>query len=206
VPEPVISIAGYQKEVLGRIYADLAPHDPGGILAEEWVNARGAIARFDRMAIEIRVLDVQECPVMDLAFARLIVAALRALCVERWANARSLGDWPTRDLARYFNAAVATAEATDIHDRRYLSALGYPASHARAAQVWGHLAERAAEAGELDGEAERALEHYLREGSLATRISRSLPPEPAREDLEVVYRQLCDCLAEGRAFSARRRG
>jgi hypothetical protein len=32
------------------------------VLRHEWVNARGAIARFDRSAIEIRVLDVAECP------------------------------------------------------------------------------------------------------------------------------------------------
>ena len=39
-----------------RSMRDLAPHDPEGVLRHEWVNARGAIARFDRMAIEIRVL------------------------------------------------------------------------------------------------------------------------------------------------------
>lgn len=203
VPEPVFGIAQYEKEVLGRIYADLGPHDPDGVLAEEWVNARGAIARFERMAIEIRVLDVQECPVMDLAFARVIVAALRALCAERWAALDSLQQWRTADLARYYDAAVAGAESTDIHDSRYLAAVGYPGSHARASQVWGYLAERAAEAGELDREAERSLEHYLREGSLATRIVRALPQEPSRADLVRVYRELCDCLAEGRPFSVR---
>jgi gamma-glutamyl:cysteine ligase YbdK (ATP-grasp superfamily) len=205
VPEPVFGIAQYEKEILGRIYADLAPHDPGGVLAEEWVNARGAIARFDRMAIEIRVLDVQECPAMDLAFARVIIAALRALCAERWASLDSVQQWRTADLARYYDAAVAGAEATDIHDSRYLAAVGYPGSHARASQVWGHLAERAAEAGALDREAERSLEHYLREGSLATRIVRALPQEPTRADLAHVYRELCDCLADGRPFSARGR-
>jgi gamma-glutamyl:cysteine ligase YbdK (ATP-grasp superfamily) len=176
------------------------------VLAEEWVNARGAIARFERMAIEIRVLDVQECPAMDIAFARVIIATLRALCAGRWADPRSLQHWRTQDLARFFDAAVTDAEATDIHDSRYLAAIGYPGSHARVAQVWGHLAELAAEAGELDRESERSLEHYLREGSLATRITRALPAEPARDDLVGVYRELCDCLAQGRPFSARRRG
>ena len=60
VPEPVGSIGEYHERVLEPIYRDLAPHDPEGVLRHEWVNARGAIARFDRMAIEIRVLDVQE--------------------------------------------------------------------------------------------------------------------------------------------------
>lgn len=143
---------------------------------------------------------------MDLAFARLIVATLRALCAEKWADLPSLKAWRTADLARYFAAAVAKAEAADIHDGRYLAALGYPASAASARHVWGRLAEQAAAAGHLDRETERALEHYLSEGSLATRITRALPREPVRADLGWVYRELCDCLAEGRSFSAPVRG
>jgi gamma-glutamyl:cysteine ligase YbdK (ATP-grasp superfamily) len=203
VPEPVYTIAGYEREILARIYADLAPHDPEGTLCEEWVNARGAIARFERMAIEIRVLDVQECPGMDLAFARLIIAALRALCEERWCDLQSLGAWRTADLARYYDASVASAEATAIHDGRYLAALGFPASNASAKQVWGRLAEHAAAVGALDAASERSIELFLREGSLATRIASALPAEPLRTDLERVYRRLCDCLAAGEAFSRR---
>jgi gamma-glutamyl:cysteine ligase YbdK (ATP-grasp superfamily) len=205
VPEAVYGIAEYEREILGRIYADLAPHDPDGVLAEEWVNARGAIARFERMALEIRVLDVQECPLMDLAFARLVVATLRALCAEEWADARALRAWRTADLARYFDAAVQCAENTEVHDSSFLAAVGYRGSHARLARVWGHLADRAAAAGALDPLAERAVEHYLSTGTLATRISASLPREPARADLEHVYRELADCLAEGRPFGARGR-
>jgi gamma-glutamyl:cysteine ligase YbdK (ATP-grasp superfamily) len=200
VPEPVWSIGEYHDTVLGRIYADLAPHDPGGVLTEEWVNARGAIARFDRMAIEIRVLDGQECPEMDVAFARLIVAALRLLCEETWAGIDSLKQWRTRDLARFFDAAVVRAEATDIHDARYLAMLGYPGSHARLRQVWEHLADRASAAGELDRSSQGAVEHYLRRGTLATRITAALPRQPARADLERVYMELCECLADGRRF------
>ena len=203
VPEAVYGIAEYEKSILGRIYADLAPHDPDGVLCEEWVNARGAIARFERMAIEIRVLDTQECPTMDLAFARLLVAALRALCDETWCDIRSLQAWSTADLARYYDASVVAAESTDIHDSRYLRALGYHASNGRAGEVWGHLAERAAASGALDAGSERAIELYLREGTLATRISTALPTEPERRDLERVYHRLCDGLATGQPFSRR---
>jgi len=205
VPESIGSIADYRRQVLERIYADLAPHDPQGILAEEWVNARGAIARFDRMAIEIRVLDVQECPRMDLAFARLIVATLRALCAGTWSDLPAQRAWPTAQLARYLDETVRNAEGTDIHDRRYLGALGYAGSQATALKVWAHLAEQAAQSGALDGPSESALEHYLSHGTLSTRIRKSLPAEPGRADLERVWRELCDCLAEGRLFHARAR-
>ncbi|MEQ8767131.1 MAG: glutamate-cysteine ligase family protein, partial [Planctomycetota bacterium] len=56
VPEPVDSPESYERDILQRIYRDLAPHDPEGTLRHEWANARGAIARFERGAIEIRIL------------------------------------------------------------------------------------------------------------------------------------------------------
>lgn len=202
VPEPVYAIAEYQRRILGRIHADLAPHDPQGLLAEEWVNARGAIPRFERMALEIRVLDVQECPRMDLAFAQLIVAVLRSLCAEACCDLRTLQGWDGGELLRYLEATIASAEATEIHDSRYLAALGFPGSHASARQLWGFLAERAVQAGALERDAEHAVEHYLRHGTLATRIAAALPREPGRPDLERVYRQLCDCLAAGEPYAA----
>ncbi len=202
VPEPVYGIAEYESRILGRIYADLAPHDPRGVLAREWVNARGAIPRFERMALEIRVLDVQECPRMDLAFAQLIVATLRSLCGEAHIDLPSLQGWDTRVLARYLEATTSTAELTGIHDSRYLAALGYPGTSARVVQVWGFLAERAAQSGALEPAAERAIEHYLRHGTLATRIAAALPREPGRAELGHVYRQLCDCLAGDEPFVA----
>src|SRR5690606_32665994 len=106
VPETYRSMDEYQERLLARIYADLAPHDPDGILRHEWVNARGAIARFERMAIEIRVLDVQECPAADVAFAAAIIGTLRSLCDERWASIASLDRWDTKRLAALLDRAI----------------------------------------------------------------------------------------------------
>jgi len=39
------------------------------VLQNEWLNSRGAIARFERDTIEIRVLDSQETPAAELAIA-----------------------------------------------------------------------------------------------------------------------------------------
>ena len=94
VPEPIFTRADYLA-LLEKIYADLAPLDPAGTLRHEWVNARGAIARFDRDAIEIRVLDAQECPRADLAIAAAVSAVLRALCApEQQAPLRALETAP----------------------------------------------------------------------------------------------------------------
>ena len=77
IPEPVFTRAEYERAARQPLRA-IAPLDPDGILQEEWLNARGAIARFDRGAIEIRVLDVQEHPAADLAIAW----AVRARCAR----------------------------------------------------------------------------------------------------------------------------
>ena len=39
------------------MYRQIAPLDPDHVVQYEWLNSRGAIARFDRNAIEIRVID-----------------------------------------------------------------------------------------------------------------------------------------------------
>src|SRR5690606_17301416 len=70
VPEQVFTQKDYEEQILQRNYQDIAPYDPEGILQDEWLNSRGAIARFQRNAIEIRVLDIQECPAADLAILK----------------------------------------------------------------------------------------------------------------------------------------
>ena len=82
VPEPVTTKARHEAEILAPMYAEIAPLDPEGELQDEWLNSRGAIARFQRDAIEIRLLDVQETPYADLAIA-LLVQIGRASCRER---------------------------------------------------------------------------------------------------------------------------
>jgi glutamate---cysteine ligase / carboxylate-amine ligase len=54
IPERVFTKAGYDLEIFQRIYRDIAPFDPKGILQEEWLNSRGAMSRWDRQTIEIR--------------------------------------------------------------------------------------------------------------------------------------------------------
>src|SRR5690349_16960340 len=84
VPDNASGRADYERNVLAPMYRDIAAHDPDGVLQHEWLNAHGAIARFDRNAIEIRLCDTQECPRADLAIAAVIAAVVRALYEERW--------------------------------------------------------------------------------------------------------------------------
>lgn len=199
VPEPVYTRAAYERELLGRIYRDLAPHDPDGVLRHEWINARGAIARFDRHAIEIRVLDTQECPAADIALAGLIAAAVRALTEEAWCAMKTLQGWDTAALRETYARCVREAEQALVDDRRLLAAFGFPErGPCRAQDLWQHLIETLlprppAGAGEV-------YRLYLRKGSLARRIISALGPAPTREELGRVYARLCDCLERGEPF------
>ncbi len=202
VPEPVSDMNEYHERILAPVYRDLEPHDPDGVLRHEWVNARGAIARFDRMAIEIRVLDVQECPAADLARSAIISAVLKSLCEAQWCDPRALNRFPTTELAALFQGAVRDAERTELGRRDYLAALGVSSAGITLHGLWEALIEHAAAAGALDQEAGRMAELYLREGTLATRILAALGAKDDRTVLNRVYRELCNTLADGSGFSA----
>jgi len=83
VPEYVHSFRQYRREVIEKYSSDMA--DAGAdklLLHREWINSRGVIIRFDRRALEIRVMDEQECIKSDVALSCFIRAALRGLIRE----------------------------------------------------------------------------------------------------------------------------
>jgi glutamate---cysteine ligase / carboxylate-amine ligase len=201
VPEPIGSIGEYHERVLERIYADLAPYDPEGVLRHEWVNARGAIARFDRMAIEVRVLDVQETPAMDVAYAALIVEVLKLLCAEQWFDMAGMNRRRTEELGTLLDLAAQRGEGAGIGDRNYLHAFGFRGSATDLKGLWEHLIETVSARGSLAADTGRLLEHYLRHGTLATRIGKAVGLLPTRAKLARVYEELCEALASGTPFA-----
>jgi gamma-glutamyl:cysteine ligase YbdK (ATP-grasp superfamily) len=199
VPEPVFTRAEYLA-LLDEIYADLAPLDPAGTLRHEWVNARGAIARFDRDAIEIRVLDTQECPRMDLAIAAAASAVLRALCApERQPALRAL---ETAPLAGLLEQVARCGGDAAVEDAALLRALGLPAAARSAAETWRALLDRHVSGDVELAEHWPALEVVLEEGCLAQRLLARVGPSPSREALHALYAELCSCLRENRSFRA----
>lgn len=203
IPEALFSQDEYQTRLLKRLYRDISPFDPEGIIQHEFLNSRGAIARFDRMAIEIRVLDIQECPLADIAVASLVVGLVRGLAEERWCPMETIMHWDTGWLAHVFNQLSRDGEDSVINDVEYLRALGWKTGKpCTARELWRNIAGRIQfESEELRQAALRILDG----GSLSTRILRALgmPPkgsEPHRDELARVYRELCECLAENRMF------
>jgi glutamate---cysteine ligase / carboxylate-amine ligase len=199
LPEGVGSIAEYHEVILGRIAEDLRPHDAAGILEPEWVNARGAIARFSRGTIELRVMDVQECPAADLAILQFIVAILRELTEGEGGERLARAGLETAALADLFDRAVAVGLEAEVEETAWLGVMDLaPPAHRTLGEVAAALFAR------YGGGVEEGanLEAILREGNLATRLLRAAGPAPARERLREVYREMAACLDAGRMFGA----
>jgi gamma-glutamyl:cysteine ligase YbdK (ATP-grasp superfamily) len=111
VPEYVSSFDDYWKNVIGKYSMDMAKAgaDPL-ILGQDWVNSRGVTFRFDRKALEIRVMDEQECIKTDVALSCFIRAAVKGLLNE---PAQLL---PHETLVNDFRSVVKTGlNATTVH-------------------------------------------------------------------------------------------
>jgi carboxylate-amine ligase len=76
IPEKVGSFKEY-KRILRNIYEELAARD-AYVLCREWVNSRGAIFRFSRNCLEIKIMDEQECIKSDVALSAFVTSILRA--------------------------------------------------------------------------------------------------------------------------------
>ncbi|WP_407442864.1 glutamate-cysteine ligase family protein [Fibrobacter sp.] len=79
IPEQAYSYDEYNRKIFDKVKKAIAPHDPEHLLNHFFLNSRGAIARFDRGAIEIRLVDIQECPNADIAIAEMEIATLKAI-------------------------------------------------------------------------------------------------------------------------------
>jgi len=198
IPEPVFTEADYEKEILEPLYREIAPLDPDETLRHPWLNARGAIAQFVRDAIEIRVIDMQECPGADVAICAAVSAVVRALVHERWIEQRHQRAWGVESLADIFLATLGDAERTVIDNRDYLELFGFPDKKATAHELWLYLIE--ALEGSSEGLDSRHLRVILNSGPLARRLVNVLGKSPRREDLEAVYRGLCRSLASNESF------
>jgi len=205
VPEAILTRAQYEDEILGRIYRDLAPLDPEGVLRHEWVNARGCIARFDRMALEIRVLDTQEHPAADVAIASALSGVLRHLVDNGVTERAEIRNWPTARLAAILDDTIRDADRATIADADYREALGVRTQGAtRAIDLWSELLESIGESPRAGRDAlDDALRVILDEGCLARRLLRRIDGDTRREALREVYAELGECLLEGRSLRAR---
>ena len=197
IPDRVASIDEYHARILEPMFRAIAPHDPQGVLHGEWLNSRGAIARFDRGAIEIRILDAQESPRADLAVARAVVALVKDLYEERHSSREAQAAASTAVLATLFERSLREGDQLRIEDQTVLAALGLGPQVCTAADAWQTLCARDGALAGVGGEHVAAL---LKRGPLARRLLTKGGAQPRREQLRGLYRTLCAALRENRFF------
>jgi hypothetical protein len=154
------------------------------------------------MALEIRLLDVQECPRADLAIAAAVSSTARALCDPAPAHQARLRSLETKRLVQLLTRTTADADLAKIDDRQYLLALGLDGGAQSAGEVWRALVERHLAPEPEVSEHLATLEVMLEEGCLSRRILRRVGQRPTRSALTSAYRELCDCLRDGRLLRA----
>ncbi len=200
IPEAVFSQKDYQEKVFDVISRDIAPHDPNGILEPIWLNSRGAIARFDRGAIEIRIIDIQECPSADLAILSLIIGALQLLSKEVLLPYNKQISWDAEKLHELLNKIAKSGEETIIDQQEYLQIFGvkHPIS---VKELWQHFSEIVMKQNMVDLNMwEKQLSVILNQGSLATRLLKALDGNFHSSRLKEIYGDMASCLANNNMF------
>ncbi|HAZ11278.1 MAG: hypothetical protein A2X86_20630 [Bdellovibrionales bacterium GWA2_49_15] len=192
IPGPVYTFHDYEL-LLKKMYQDIAPFDPDGVLQGPWLNSRGAILKFDYGCIEIRLADVQEHPRMDVAIASFIVALLREFVAEKYCS-YSEQKLVTTELLRnvYDKANRFTVEQVPLS---YAKLFGVTDTDSLP-ELLHAVFERVK--GDLPAFAVASLDHWFEHGTLAMRMRVAFQRD---KDLKKLYQDLASCLQENRLFS-----
>lgn len=191
IPEYVSSLGHYKRDVIERYSQDLTNAGADKtLLHREWVNSRGVIFRFDRCALEVRVMDEQECIKSDVALACFVRAALRGLIAS---NAELL----LHDvLVKNFDAVIwagLNAEVSNPHGKT-------------ARQVCQYYLNLAMEHANADEKKYLWLvKKRVEEGSLSERIRTNVLKRAEKtsfhEAIVDVYSTLINCLSNNEIYS-----
>ncbi len=198
IPEAVFTESDYNRVIFERIEKDIAPFDREKLLNHFFLNSRGAIARFDRGAIEIRLVDIQECPKADVAIAEFEVAILKALASGTFAPQAAQRAFDTDRLLKILLATVKDAERAIIDDADYLRLLDVDAPSMRASDLLEHLFVKVR--GNISEKSGKVLEKILERGTLASALFERLGASPSRNDFVREYARLARSLAENTLY------
>ena len=185
IPEAVFSKKTYSETIFEPINKAIKPFDTDHILEHHFLNSRGAIARFDRNAIEIRLVDIQECPKADIAICVLIIEVLKLLVHETTAPLQEQKIWQKEDLFSILNATIKEGESYKITNSAYLQLFGIT-KDTTVQDLWKHLYGLAKP--NIDQSHYEALDIILTEGTLATRILKVLNTDFSEENIKKTYK------------------
>ncbi|WP_208012699.1 glutamate-cysteine ligase family protein [Christiangramia sabulilitoris] len=197
IPEQVWNKSDYYKIIFNPITEAIKPFDTDKILDHHFLNSRGAISRFDRNAIEIRVIDTQENPTADVAIAAFIIEVLKLLVSEELISLEDQKSWYEDDLLLIMNDVIISAENTLITNKKYLAIFDLK-KDADVKTIWKKLYDLVGK--KLSDDHQKHIEFILQNGSLATRILKALRNDFSKVQIGKVYGRLAECLQENRMF------
>jgi glutathione synthase/RimK-type ligase-like ATP-grasp enzyme/gamma-glutamyl:cysteine ligase YbdK (ATP-grasp superfamily) len=207
VPEYVDGFADYRRRILAPMFEalDRLPHSAP--LRRDFLNARGAALRFGRRALEIRVLDVQECVRMDVAIAVFARAALEH--ITRELRAGRLTPPPHERLVADYRACLRHGSRARV-EAPHIDAPRERDGRVRAADAVRALIDAARRyVPEEDRGYLPLVEAVADHGTLAERIRARLHPFEAqaggalRAAMRELYGELADCLERNEPWSGR---
>jgi glutathione synthase/RimK-type ligase-like ATP-grasp enzyme/gamma-glutamyl:cysteine ligase YbdK (ATP-grasp superfamily) len=208
VPERVESIADYRKRILGPMYDALDKLPGSGPLRHEFFNARGAVFKFSRKSMELRVLDTQECVKLDVAIAAYVRNALKGLTRKVTEGKMLMPDHAV--LVEDFRACIARGSAAMVRAPHFCGSSSrdddgkLPVREVlRSLLPAARRAARRDESDYLD-----LVERIIESGTLSERIREQLLPhvhdeEEFTECARRIYIELADCLESNEPWKGR---
>jgi hypothetical protein len=197
IPERVFSKVDYYATIFDPIKRAIKPFDTKSILDHHFLNSRGAIARFDRNAIEIRLIDIQECPKADVAICILIIEVLKALVNKELCTLQAQKKWTKQELFDILNDGIKYGELARVVNFDYLSIFGIK-EISTMQNVWQHLYNWVKP--KLSSENQKTIEIILTEGSLSSRILKAIGNDTSEAKIKQVYSDLAECLEMNQLF------
>lgn len=197
VPERVFSKLDYYSTIFEPIKRAISPYDKNKILDYHFVNSRGAIARFDRNAIEIRLIDIQECPKADIAICALVIEVLKALVNKKFSSLKKQKSWVKEDLFAILNDTIKYGENSKIENIEYLKLFRIK-NPSMVNEVWKHLYKNVKS--KLHKSHHHSIELILEEGTLATRLLKAIGEDTSENNIISVYKKLQESLNTNTLF------
>lgn len=198
IPEQVFSKNEYQTVIFDPINKAIKPFDTENILDQYFLNSRGAIARFDRNAIEIRLVDIQECPRADIAICVLIIEVVKLLVNNETASLNTQKAWTKEALFDILNPCIKDAENHVVINLKYLNLFKIEQS-CTVQDIWKTLYKLVKS--QIDKSHHQAIETILSQGTLSNRILKAISNDYSNAHIKAIYFQLAGCLQNNTLFT-----
>lgn len=198
IPEQVFTKAAYQTAIFEPINKAIKPYDSENILDHYFLNSRGAIARFDRNAIEIRLVDIQECPQADIAICVCIIEVVKLLVNNETASLEAQKSWSKEVLYNILNPCIKDGENHIVTNLKYLN-LFKIAQACTVQDIWKQLYKLVKK--NIHEIHYQAIETIISKGTLSTRILKAIDNDFSENNIKNIYKQLAGCLQENEVFN-----